>query len=373
MAVAVGIDVAKEFHWAEIKVAGTGQVLVSRRVDNTPAGIAALIEQIEAAQAEHGGARVGIDLLGGIAGLLEAMLVAAELTVVHVPGLAVARARRATTGGERKSDPKDAKVIADQVRMRDDLRPVTAMRAEDTALRLLAGRRSDLVRDQTRRIGRLRDLLTSIHPGLERRVDATGKLGLWLLARYVTATEIRTAGRAGLIAYLRGAGRVKTTTIQALAEAALAAAHAQQVQLPGEQVAADIVRELADEALSTRERIKATDNRLAEVLDSHPDAALIRSMPGMGATLTAELLGTTGGIARFPSADQLASAAGLAPVLQQSGKVRYLQRATAGDKALKRVFYQSAFVAISCDPASRAFYERKRAEGKRHHQALIAL
>jgi hypothetical protein len=37
------------------------------------------------------------------------------------------------------------------------------------------------------------------------------------------------------------------------------------------------------------------------------------------------------------------------------------------------VFYQSAFCAIGTDPVSKAFYRRKRTEGKRHHQALIAL
>ena len=88
---------------------------------------------------------------------------------------------------------------------------------------------------------------------------------------------------------------------------------------------------------------------------------------------TAEFLAVAGGINRFPTGDQLASAAGLAPVLQQSGKVHYLRRATGGDKTLKRIFYQSAFCALQRDPASRAFYDRKRAEGKRHHQALIAL
>jgi transposase len=92
----------------------------------------------------------------------------------------------------------------------------------------------------------------------------------------------------------------------------------------------------------------------------------------MGATLTAEFIAEAGGTARFPTADKLAAAAGLAPVLKQSGKVRYLQRATGGNKTLKRVFYQSAFCSLS-HPASRAFYTRKRAEGKRHHQALIAL
>ncbi len=60
-------------------------------------------------------------------------------------------------------------------------------------------------------------------------------------------------------------------------------------------------------------------------------------------------------------------------MLQQSGKMRYLRRATAGSKTLKFVFYQSAFCAIRTDPASKGFYARKRAEGKRHHQALIAL
>lgn len=58
---------------------------------------------------------------------------------------------------------------------------------------------------------------------------------------------------------------------------------------------------------------------------------------------------------------------------KQSGKVNYLQRATGGDRALKRVFYQSAFCALQRDPVSRTYYDRKRSEGKTHHQAVIAL
>jgi transposase len=80
-----------------------------------------------------------------------------------------------------------------------------------------------------------------------------------------------------------------------------------------------------------------------------------------------------GRISRFASGDQLASAAGVAPALQQSGKVRYLQRSTGGDRALKRIFYQSALCALQRDPVSRAYYNRKRAAGKTHHQAVIAL
>jgi transposase len=373
VAVAVGVDIAKETHWVCLKVAETGQVLASHKVDNTPASIADLINEIGTATAEHGAATVGIDLLGGIAALTEAMLLEARITMVHVPGLAVNRARRATVGGEHKSDPKDAAVIADQVRMRDDLRPVTTQRSLDVDLRLLVGRRSEIVADQTRRATRLGDMLVSIHPGLERAVDVTTKTGLYLLTRYVTPAEIRAAGQRRIMAHLRRAGHLRENTMTALTNAAIAAAQAQRIMVPGETVAAELIRALAAEMLAARQQLKAIDERIEAILDEHPDAALVRSLPGMGATLTAEFVAITGGIDRFASGDQLAAAAGLAPVLKQSGKTRYLQRATAGDKALKRVFYQSAFVAIGCDATSRAYYQRKRTEGKIHHQAVIAL
>jgi transposase len=374
MAVAVGVDVAKQFHWAALVHAETGKLLISRKVGNDPAAIQAFIDEVRAAEADYGPATIAIDVLGGVAGLLQAMLSDADVRLVHVSGLAVNRARRATRGGEHKSDPRDAKVIADQIRLRgDELRPVEPDSDADAELRLLVGRRRELVTDQTRRINRLRDLLASIHPGLERVTDPTHKIDASLLARYVTPAEIRRAGRRRITEYLRTTGRHNTTTLNDLTERAMTAAQGQHTTVPGETVAADIVRDLARETLTSRDKLAAIDTRIAEVLARHPDAALVQSLPGMGATLTAEFLAVAGGITRFTSGDQLASAAGLAPVLQQSGKMHYLRRATSGDKALKRVFYQSAFCALQRDPASRAFYDRKRAEGKRHHQALIAL
>lgn len=376
-ALTVGVDVAKEVHWAVATVpdpdTGKARVAFSRRVENTPADITGLIEQIRALEAGHGAATVGIDVLGGIARLVEVMLTDAGLAVVHVPGLAVKVARRATRGGEHKSDPRDARVIADQVRARDDLRRVTPAAEEEVALGLLVSRRRELVVDQTRRVARLRDLLCSIHPGLERVTDPTHKIDLALLARYVTPGEIRRAGRARISSYLRGTGRHNAAVLDRTVTAALHAAEAQHVRVPAEDVAAAIVKDLAAEALTVRTKIDALDSQIAEVLDDHPDAALIRTLPGMGATLTAEFLAVAGGIHRFDTGDQLAGAAGLAPALQQSGKVRYLQRATGGDRTLKRVFYQSAFCALQRDPASRTYYDRKRSEGKTHHQAVIAL
>jgi transposase len=369
--VAVGIDVAKDFHWVQAVDRGTSEVLFSGSVDNTPPALAALVEQLEAVR-DRGRVTVGIDVVGGIAGLLTAMLLEAGIELVHVSGLAVNRAREGTSGGEHKSDPRDAAVIADQVRHRRDLRPIEPIGELDAEIRLLVSRRRELVTDQTRRISRLRDLLASIHPGLEHVVDPTTKTSQQLLSRYVTPAEIRRAGRGRLIEHILKAGRIPRRCAQDLAEKALAAAREQTIAVTGERVAAALVRELAAEAARTRTRLAVLDRDLQAALERHPDAALIQTLPGMGATLAAEFIAEAGNIDRFPTPDKLAAAAGLAPVLKQSGKLRYLKRAHGGNRALKRVFFQSAFCSLT-HPDSKAFYRRKRDERKTHHQAVLAL
>lgn len=366
MRVWVGIDVAKEIHWATA-IDEAGEVRLDRAVPNRPPAMAALIEDLEALGGEI---TIGLDVIGGIAGLLTAMLRAAGFRLRHVPGLAVNRARQGTTGGEAKSDPKDARVIAEQLRTRRDLRVIEPASELDLEIRLLAGRRRDLVDQQTRRIAKLRDLLVAIFPDLEHSLDLTTKTGLWLISKYVTPAELRLAGRRRLVRHLKRAGGIPR--VEALADAVLAAAETQRIAPPGEHTCAVLVRELAAEGLTTRDRLMHLDHELEACLARHPDAALIRSLPGMGAVLTAEFIAEAGTITRFASADALAAAAGLAPVLRQSGKVRFLRRPAGGNKTLKRVFYQSAFCSLQT-PASRNFYARKRREGKRHHQALIAL
>ena len=93
----------------------------------------------------------------------------------------------------------------------------------------------------------------------------------------------------------------------------------------------------------------------------------------MGPILGAEFLVALGDMHAFESADRLAAYAGLVPAARDSGKrVGKHRRMRGGNKILKRVFYQSAFASLRSTPESRAFYERKRAEGKRHTQALTS-
>src|SRR3954468_14786489 len=106
MGVAVGIDIAKEFHWVRAIETASSDVLLDRRVDNQPSALAAVIGELQGLAVEHGELKVGLDVVGGIAGLLTAMLCEAQITVVHVSGLAVNRARRGAVGGKPRATPK---------------------------------------------------------------------------------------------------------------------------------------------------------------------------------------------------------------------------------------------------------------------------
>ncbi len=157
-------------------------------------------------------------------------------------------------------------------------------------------------------------------------------------------------------------------------KALLAAAKDQSVRLPAEEVAAAIVSELAAEALALGERIAQADKELERRFFDHPFSEVLASFPGMGPLLGTEFLVAVSDLTALASADHLAAYAGLVPAAHDSGKrVGNHRRMRGGNKLLKKVLYQSAFSSLRSAPESRAFYDRKRAEGKRHRQALIAL
>ena len=167
----VGFDVGKAFHVLDEE----GEAVLSRRVEATEEDLEASCSELERLGGERA---VGIDLLGGPATLLEAVLLGRGQRVFHVPGIAVNRARDAYPG-EAKSDSKDAHVIADQLRLRRaSLQEVCPRDETTTEMRVLVARRRDLLKDQTRRAARLREVLLGVFPGLEAALDLKRK-GRW--------------------------------------------------------------------------------------------------------------------------------------------------------------------------------------------------
>ncbi|MBD3765286.1 MAG: IS110 family transposase [Rhodobacterales bacterium] len=233
MRISVGMDVAKAIDWA-CAVDEAGRTLLDRAVENTPEGITSFAADLRMLGGEP---VIGLDVVGSFAHFLGASLLAEGFPLVHAPGIAVNRAGQGFAGGERKSDPRDARTIADLVRTRD-LRPILPDDGTVTAIRLKVGRRRGLIEEQTRRLNRLRGLLSSVHPGLESDLDVTCKGPLVLLTRYVTPTEIRQAGKRRIMAHLAKTPHVQRA--EALADHALAAARAQTLAVPGETAMAEL-------------------------------------------------------------------------------------------------------------------------------------
>ncbi len=362
----VGIDAGKEFHWAHVLDA-SGEKLLSKKVENDEADLCALVDEALSLAEEVVWA---IDQPGGGATLLLGLLWERDQRVLYIPGLTVGRSRD-TYPGESKTDARDAHVIADQARMRPGLQELTADEGELAELQILLARRRDLVTDQTRTINRLREALLSSFPALERTLDLNNRGALTLVSHYQRPAQIRRAGRNRITTFLRKRG---VQGAEALAGKALTAAKAQSVSLPAETLTARIVAELAGEILSLKENIAVLNKELKKRFFLREEAKILTSLPGVGVTLGAEFLVSAGDLSAFESADKLAAYAGLVPAAHDSGKrTGNNRRMRGGNKALKFVFYQSAFASLRSSAESRAFYDRKRAEGKKHTQALIAL
>jgi transposase len=367
----VGIDIGKHVHHAAA-VAADGRLVWSRRVANDQAAIAELIGQATASAA---GVCWAVDSTGSSAALLLALLVAADQRVVYVPGRVVNRMAGAF-GGEAKTDPTDAVVIAQPARLRQDLGAARTRQELVAELAVLVGHRSDLMADWVRAVSRLRGLLAASFPGLERCFDFTSRSALVLVSRYQTPEALRAVGRRRLVAWPRRhvPSQISDTKIEEMAEVALAAAAAQRIRLPAQEVTARLIAQLASDLLALDRRIKELDKTITQRLMGHPQAKVICSLPGMGPLLAAELLVAVGDLSSFPDARHLAAYAGLAPVARDSGRrTNNLHPPKRYHRSLRRVFYLSALSSLSGPGPNRDYYQRKRAQGRKHQQALMAL
>ncbi|GAB1339749.1 IS110 family transposase [Streptomyces sp. E-15] len=368
-----GTDAGKAEHHCTV-IDADGNKTLSRRVPNNEDELLQLLgDVLELAD----GAPVtwAVDLNAGGAALWNALLVNHGQRLFYIPGRTVHHAS-GSYRGDGKSDAKDAFVIADQTRMCRDLQPLKETSEIAVDLKILTGRRMDLSADRTRAINRLRAQILEYFPALERTFDySTSKTALVLLTGYQTPAALRRIGRARLATWLKNHGVRTLNVAKSAADTAVTAAEAQFTVVPGEKTSAKMVHTLAREVMALDEEIAQTNAHIEDRFREHPDAEVITSMPGIGDMLGAEFIAATGGeMAAFGSPDRLAGVAGLAPVPRDSGKVSgNLRRPRRYSRRLLRMFHLSAQTATVHCPQSKAIYQRKRAEGKSHKQAVLAL
>ncbi len=160
-----------------------------------------------------------------------------------------------------------------------------------------------------------------------------------------------------------------------MAQIAIDAARTQNTMLAAQTIGADLVAKLAAQITTIDADLAHIDAEISTHVSQSDTAQLLLSMPGFGAVLAATFFAQIGGtLDNFDTVDRLACVAGLAPVPRDSGRVSgNLHRPRRFNRRLLRTCYLAALSSLKNSPASRAFYDRKRAEGKSHKQALIAL
>ena len=366
--VQVGLDVGKKEHFADV-LDNDGERLFARAVANSQADLETLLDRA----ARHGTPGLVTGQPGSIAQLALAVAARRGTPVAYVPGLVMRRAADLYPG-EAKTDRRDAYVLADTARTRR--RQVHWLDASSdellAQLRVLNGFDIDLAADATRLANRLRDALTSISPALERAVgDRLGQPGVRdLLAKYPTLTALRAASQSRIERTLKA----RSPRIAAKVTTAIAAVlAAQDVTVPAEAATGRIISELAAELDRVTARRGALAREIEEAFLSCPSGELLASMPGIGPRTGARILAEVGDGSAFASGSKLAAYAGLAPVTRQSStSLAGESRSRRGNHRLKNAMFLAAFASLR-DPASKTFYDRKRAEGKRHNAALICL
>jgi transposase len=366
-AVFCGLDVGKGEHHACALDPG-GKKLYDRALPNDEAALLEVLIRLSG----HGPVLVIVDQPASIGALAIAVARSLRIDVAYLPGLAMRRIADLHPG-EGKTDARDAYVIADAARtMPHTLRRVGTEEETLAGLSVLAGYDDDLAAQCTRLSNRLRDALLHVHPALERllgkHIDRGGVLDL--LATAPTPTALRALGSDAIAEVLRTHSPRLAKTLPAKI---LDALNAQTVLVPGTAEFGRVIAGVAAQLRDVRAERAALATDLEARLEAHPLAEVLTSMPGVGFRTALKILTIVGDGSAFPTAGHLAAYAGLAPVTRRSGSsIKGETRSQRGNHALKSALFLSAFASLA-DPTSRAYYDRKRAQGKRHNAALICL
>jgi transposase len=222
----------------------------------------------------------------------------------------------------------------------------------------------------------LRSALREFYPGALVAVGAQlGELeALAVLELAPTAEQGRRLTRAAVRRALLRAGRRRNLRAQVVAvHDALAAPQLAALE-PVEAAYREVVGALVAMLRCCNQQVAASEQQLAARFSAHPDAAILRSQPGLGTVLGARMLGEFGDDPhRYSTAKDRKAFAGTAPVTRSSGLRTVVVARAACNQRLVDACYLWAFAALSASPGARRCYDAHRARGATHHQALRAL
>lgn len=367
----VGIDVGSRVHAVAVGLSD-GALLDEFEIDHSQAGFADFFARIEA-HADGLGLPVAIAMEGynGHARPLDGLIQARAWRLFNVNNLKLARFKEIFPAAA-KSDQLDCRKALELFQLRDHLplakgvlQEVLALPEENAILKRLTRRRRRLVEDRGRLSNTMQADLQAVAPGLlEITGDATN---LWFL-RFLTSVrglEKLARRRPASLRKIAGVGVKYAAAIETWQRHAHFSHEAAYV--------GPMIQEDAAAILELGRRIKALDGDIARLAEGSAMARRFISIPGYGPTCSAELAGEIGGIERFASEASLALYLGMATLDNSSGKYRGSKVPRHVNRRAKAAMMTAVDRHRKGVPQSQRYYEKKRAEGKTHNQAIRAL
>ena len=371
----VGNDWAEEHHDVAL-LDEEGRQLAVRRLPEGVAGITMLHELI----GEHSSrAEEPPQVLVGVEtdrGPWVQALLAAGYEVYAVNPMSVARYRERHVTSGAKSDPGDARVLADLVRTDAHRhRQIAADTDLAEAIKVLARSHQSLCWMRGQQANQLRSTLREFYPAALIAFDElTSSDALAVLAIAATPAAGRRLTRTQITAALRRGGRRRY--LDRRTEEIHQALRSEQLEQP--PLVADAfgasVRALVGVLGASIEATAGLEQELEASFGQHPAAELIRSQPGLGVVLGARVLAEFGDDPhRYADAKARKNYAGTSPITKASGKSHVVLARHKTNKRLRDALRQQAFCALTNSPGARTFYDAHRAAGDGHDKALRAL
>jgi transposase len=378
LAAVIGVDWATDQHDVALQAldapggAATGAV-EECRVRHTPEALAAWLATLER---RFGGQPIGVAIETSRGPVVHALLDAPFIVLYPVNPRSLRRFRETFSPNGAKDDAPDARLLLRLlVHHRDQLR---SWRAEDAPTRLLqrlVEQRRAAVDLRTQLTLQLQAVLKEYFPQALTWAgdDLTSPLASAFLTRWPTLAVLQRARPATVHPFFTRHGCRRQERIAARLEEIQAARPLTRdaaVITSGELA----VQLLVGQLTALRPSLAKLDATIAAHFAAHADAPLFASFPGAGAALAPRLLVALGtDRARFPSAADVQTHTGIAPITVRSGRQQQVHWRWATSTFLRQTFHEFAHHSIRHTAWAHAFYAQQRRRGKTHHAAVRTL
>ncbi len=367
----VAVDVGARTHRVAVGDA-SGRLLEEFDLAHTAAGLSGFFERVEGLRGKRKmPVAVAMEGFNGWARPLDRQVLDHGWKLYNVNNLKLARYKEIFPA-PAKTDAIDARRILELFRLRgklpvarDVLQEVVAVTQEADRLKRLTRRRRQLVNEKVRVLNRMQADLQAVCPGL---LEITAEAdNLWFLSLLGAREDIRRLAslRLASLLALEGVGKKYAMLIQAWQRTAL---FSHEAEWAGPMIVADARRVLA-----LKREIAALDDLIEPLTEDCEMARRLHSIPGFGPTCSGELAGEIGVIERFGGEASLALYLGMATLDRSSGIHTGTKRPRHVNTRAKAAMMIAVARHMDQVPVSRAYYEKKRAQGKTHNQAVRAL